>query len=62
MGLPFTNLFPSCCTSPSFLFDAGFASTLMALGPCPPPPPFVWAAAHDEIKVDDEGGDVRCVH
>ena len=30
MGLPFTNLFASCCTSPSFVFGARF------LGPmCP---------------------------
>ena len=36
MGLPFTNLFASCCTSPSFVFGARFATPHMALGPmCP---------------------------
>ena len=36
MGLPFTNLFASCCTSPSFVFGARFATPRMALGPkCP---------------------------
>ena len=36
MGLPFTNLFASCCTSLSFVFGARFATPRMALGPmCP---------------------------
>ena len=36
MGLPFTNLFASCCTSPNFVFGAGFATPHMALDPmCP---------------------------
>ena len=36
MGLPFTNLFASCCTSPSFVFGARFTTPRMALGPmCP---------------------------
>ena len=36
MGLPFTNLLASCCTSPSFVFGARFATPRMALGPmCP---------------------------
>ena len=36
MGLPFTNLFASCCTPPSFVFGAKFATPRMALGPmCP---------------------------
>ena len=26
MGLPFTNLFASCCTSPSFVFGTRFAT------------------------------------
>ena len=33
MGPPFTNLFASCCTSPSFVFGARFATPCMALGP-----------------------------
>ena len=33
MGPPFTNLFASCCTSPSFVFGARFATPHMALGP-----------------------------
>ena len=33
MGPPFTNLFASCCTSPSFVFGARFATPRMALGP-----------------------------
>ena len=33
MGLPFTNLVASCCTSPSFVFGARFATPCMALGP-----------------------------
>ena len=33
MGPPFTNLFASCCTSPSFVFGARFAAPHMALGP-----------------------------
>ena len=33
MGPPFTNLFASCCTSPSFVFGARFATPYMALGP-----------------------------
>ena len=36
MGLPFTNLYASCCTSPSFVFGARFVTPRMALGPmCP---------------------------
>ena len=36
MGLPCTNLFASCCTSPSFVFGARFATPRMVLGPmCP---------------------------
>ena len=33
MGPPFTNLFASCCTSPSFVFGTRFATPRMALGP-----------------------------
>ena len=33
MGPPFTNLFASCCTSPSFVFSARFATHRIALGP-----------------------------
>ena len=33
MGVPFTNLLASCCTSPSFEFGAKFATPCMALGP-----------------------------
>ena len=32
MGLPFTNLFASCCTSPGFVFGARFTTPCMALG------------------------------
>ena len=36
MGLPFTNLFASCSTSPSFVFGARFTTPCLALGPmCP---------------------------
>ena len=36
MGLFFTNLFAFCCTSPSFVCGATFATLRMALGPmCP---------------------------
>ena len=34
MGLPFTNLLASCCTSPSFVFSARLATPRMALGEC----------------------------
>ena len=40
MGLPFTNLFASCCTSPSFIFGARFATPRMAL--CPMCPLMCW--------------------